>query len=100
MVKGLLGKRELVTLLSPVTPSVCLLWFGGGYAIVEKALLFMWLLDCVMPCLVGGLLRRKLVAVHSYVNSNVLPFWCVSSLLKKRERERVDWLDLRCGFLV
>ena len=40
MVKGLLGKREVVTLLSPVTPSVCLLWFGGGNAIVEKALLF------------------------------------------------------------
>ena len=63
---------------------------------------FMWLLDCVMHCLVEGLLRRELVAVHSYVDSNVLPFWCVASLLKKgeRERERVDWLDLRCGFLV
>ena len=49
----------------------------------------MWLLDCVMPCLVEGLLRRELVAVHSYVDSNVLPFWCVASLLKKRERELI-----------
>ena len=66
MVKGLLGKRERVTLLSPVTPSVCLLWFGGGYAVVEKALLF-YVAPRLCNALFGGRLAEERAGCRAFL---------------------------------
>ena len=74
--KGLLGKRELVKLLSPVTPSVCLLWFGGGYAIVEKALLFY-----VAPRLCYALFGERLAEERAGCRAFLCGFQCASFLV-------------------
>ena len=96
--RSLVGeKRAGCPLLSGVATSVCLFSFSGGHFGEELLVsLLFYMAPSLSPFWCGE--RRELVVVHSYVDSNVLPFWCVASLLKKRER--VDWLDLRCGFLV
>ena len=66
MVKGLLGKIELVTLLSPVTPSVCPIWFGGRYAIVEKALLF-YVAPRLCYALFGGRLAEERAGCRAFL---------------------------------